>query len=70
MLVEVEKDQKSKLERLAAQFHLSLCYVHQMDITPMDQQGALAQIRKNRTVSPKADNKDQEDGRKEHPQVL
>jgi hypothetical protein len=34
LLVEVEKDQKCKLEQLAAQFHLYLRYVHHMDITP------------------------------------
>jgi hypothetical protein len=70
LLVEVEKDQKCKLERLAAQFHLYLRYVHHMDITPADGQGAPTQIRKTRTVSPKEDNKSQADGGKEHPQVL
>jgi hypothetical protein len=50
LLVEVEKDQKSKQERLVAQFHLYLRYVHHMDITPADGQGAPTQIRKTRTV--------------------
>jgi hypothetical protein len=36
LLVEAEKDQKSKLERLAAQFHLYLHYVHHMEITPTE----------------------------------
>jgi hypothetical protein len=70
LLVDVDKDQKSKLERLAAQFHLYLRYVHHMDITPTNGQGVPAQIRKTCMVSPKKDNKSQEDGGKEHPQVL
>jgi hypothetical protein len=70
LLVEVEKDQKSKLERLPTQFHLYLCYVHHMDITPVDGQGVPTQIKKTRTISPKVDNKSQADGGKEHPQVL
>jgi hypothetical protein len=69
LLVEVEKDQKCKLERLAAQFHLYLRYVHHMDITPADGHGAPTQIRKTRTTSQKEDNKSQADGGKEHPQV-
>jgi hypothetical protein len=28
LLIEVDKDQKSKMEHLTAQFHLYLCYVH------------------------------------------
>jgi hypothetical protein len=36
LLTEVEADQKGKLERLVAQFHLYLRYVHHMDITPAD----------------------------------
>jgi hypothetical protein len=69
LLVEVEKDQKSKMEHLAAQFHLYLRYVHHMDITPTNGHGAPAQIRKTRTTSQKEDNKSQVDGGKEHPQV-
>jgi hypothetical protein len=57
LLVEVEKDQKCKLERLAAQFHLYLCYVHHMYITPADRHGTPTQIRKTRTTSQKEDNK-------------
>jgi hypothetical protein len=53
LLVEVEKDQKSKQERLAAQFHLYLRYVHHMDITPVDGQGGPTQIRRTRTSLPK-----------------
>jgi hypothetical protein len=36
LLTKVEKDQKAKMERLVAQFHLYLCYVHHMDITLAD----------------------------------
>ena len=70
MLVEVEKDEKSKHEWLVAQFHLYLRYVHHMDITHVDGQGGSTQIRRTRTVSPKEDNKGQAGGVKYHPQVL
>jgi hypothetical protein len=70
LLVEVEKDQKCKLEQLATQFHLYLHYVHHMDITPVNGHGAPAQIKKTRRTSQKEDNKSQADGGKEHPQVL
>jgi hypothetical protein len=56
LLTEVEKDQKVKMERLATQFHLYLSYVHHMDITPTDENGASAYIRKTRTVSQKEEN--------------
>jgi hypothetical protein len=46
LLVEIEKNQQSKQERWVAQFHLYLRYVHHMDITPADDQGASAQIQK------------------------
>jgi hypothetical protein len=70
LLVEVEKDQKSKLERLAAQFHLYLRYVHHMDITPADGHGAPTHIRKTRTIPQKEDNKSQADGGEKHIIVL
>jgi hypothetical protein len=62
LLVEIEKNQQSKQERLAAQFHLYLRYVHHMDITPADDHGAPAQIRKVWVASPKEDNKNQVGG--------
>jgi len=46
LLVEVEKDHKSKMEQLATQFHLYLHYFHQMDITPTDGHSAPTHIRK------------------------
>jgi hypothetical protein len=51
LLTKVKKDQKAKMGRLAAQFHLYLRYVHHMDITPTEGNGARAHIRKTRTVS-------------------
>jgi hypothetical protein len=69
LLVKVEKDQKGKMEWLAAQFHLYLRYFHHMDITPADGHGTPAQIRKTCMTSQKEDNKIQENGQKEHPQV-
>jgi hypothetical protein len=70
LLTEVEKDQKAKMERLAAQFHLYLCYVHHMDITPADGNGAPTHIRKTRTVSQKEENKGQADEGKKHIIIL
>jgi hypothetical protein len=70
LLVEVEKDQKSKMEQLDAQFHLYLCYVHQMDITSVDGHSVPSQIRKTCTISQKDDNKSQADGGKKHIIVL
>jgi hypothetical protein len=51
LLVEVEKDHKSKMEQLVAQFHLYLHYVHHMDITLVDGHGAPSQIRNTGTIS-------------------
>ena len=48
---EDQKNQKEKLERMATQFRLYLCYIHHMDITPMDGNGALAWIKKTHTVA-------------------
>jgi hypothetical protein len=70
LLTEVEKDQKAKMERLAAQFHLYLRYVHHMDITPADGNGAPTHIRKTRTVSQKEENKGQADEGKKHIIIL
>jgi hypothetical protein len=44
LLVDIEKIQQSKQERMAAQFNLYLRYVHHMDITPADDHGSQAQI--------------------------
>jgi hypothetical protein len=57
LLVEVEKDQKAKMERLVSQFHLYLLYVHHMDITSVDGHNAPAQIKKTHMISQKDDNK-------------
>jgi len=57
LLVEVEKDQKIKMEHLYAQFHLYLRYVHHMEITPTDGHGAPTKIGKTRTTSQKEDSK-------------
>jgi hypothetical protein len=66
LLVEVEKDQKAKMEQLAAQFHLYLRYVHHMEITLVDGHNAPTQIKKTHTISQKDDNKSQADGGKKH----
>jgi len=63
----VKKDQKCNLERLEAQFHLYLCYAHHMDIKSVDGHSESTQIKKNRMISQKEDNKSYEDGGKKHP---
>jgi hypothetical protein len=59
LLTEVEKDQKSKMEQLVAQFHFYLCYIDHMDIMPVDENGAPTHIRKTRTITQKEENKGQ-----------
>jgi hypothetical protein len=70
LLVDIEKNQQSKHERLNAQFHMYLRYVHHLDITLADNHGAPAQIRGTRTTSPKEDIKGQVGGVMEHSKVL
>jgi hypothetical protein len=55
---------------LAAQFHLYLCYVHHLDITPANGKGASAHIKKTCTVSQKEENKGQADEGKKHIIIL
>jgi hypothetical protein len=64
-IAEDQKNQKEKLERMAAQFHLYLCYVHHMDITPADGNGAPTRIRKTHMVAQREESKDKaKDGKK------
>jgi hypothetical protein len=56
-LVELEKDQKSKMEWLDSQFHIYLFYVHHMDIMSVDVCSAPTQIKKTHMISHKNDNK-------------
>jgi hypothetical protein len=50
---------------VAAQFHLYLRYVHHMDITPADGNGAPTRIRKTYMVAQKEESKDKvKDGKK------
>jgi hypothetical protein len=69
-LAEDQRNQKEKMERVAAQFHLYLRYVHHVDITPADGNGAPARIKKTRTVIQKEENKDREDEGKKHIIIL
>jgi hypothetical protein len=55
---EDQKNQKEKLERMAGQFNLYLCYVHHMDITPTDGNGAPTWIKKTHTVAQREESKD------------
>ena len=52
-LVEDQKRQQEKLERMAGQFHLYLRHVHHIDITPADINGTPGCIRKLRLVEHK-----------------
>jgi hypothetical protein len=70
LLTEVEMDQKAKMEQLAAQFHLYLCYIHHMYITPADRKGAPTHIRKTHTVPQKEENKGQVYEGKKHIIIL
>jgi hypothetical protein len=70
LLAEVEKDQKAKMELLVAQFHLYLRYVHDIDITPSNRNGAATHIKKTRMISQKEENKGQADEGKKHIIVL
>ena len=69
-LAKDQRDQKEKMEWVAAQFHLYLWYVHHMDITPVDGNGAPNRIRKTRTIVQKEENKDREDEGKKHIIIL
>jgi hypothetical protein len=70
LLTEVEKNQQVKIERLDAQFHLYLCYVHHMDITLADGNGVPTHIRKTRMISQKEENKGQANEGKKHIIIL
>jgi hypothetical protein len=70
LLTEVEKDHKANMERMAAQFHLYLRYVHHMDITLAEENGVPTHIRKTCTISQKEENKGQADEGKKHVIVL
>jgi hypothetical protein len=70
LLTEVDKDQKAKMEGLATQFHVYLRYVHHMDITTGDGNGASKDIRKTRMVSQKEENKGQVHEEKKHIIIL
>jgi hypothetical protein len=69
-LAEDQRVQREKMERVAAQFHLYLCYVHHMDIMPTNRNGAPTHIIKTRMVVQKEENKDREDEGKKHIIIL
>jgi hypothetical protein len=53
------------MERIDSQLHLYLRYVHHMDITPADGNGAPARIRKTHTVAQREESNDKaKDGKK------
>jgi hypothetical protein len=69
-LAEDQRSQKEKMERMAGQFHLYLRYVHHLDITPADQSGTPACIKKTRTMEQRKENKARKDGDARHPIIL
>lgn len=66
-LVEDQKRQQEKLERMAGQFHLYLRYVHHIDITPADSNGTLACIINLRLVEQREEDATHQKGDVEHP---
>jgi hypothetical protein len=70
LVTEVDTNQKSKVEWLAAQFHLYLRYVHHMDIIPTDEKGVPTHIKKTCTFPQKEENKGQADEGKKHIIIL
>jgi hypothetical protein len=69
-LVEEQRSQREKMERMAGQFHLYLRYVHHMDITPADRKGTPTCIRKMRTVVERKENEVGKDGDESTPIIL
>jgi hypothetical protein len=55
---------------MAGQFYLYLRYVHHMEITPADQSGIPACIRKMHTVEQRKENEARKDGDVRHPIIL
>jgi hypothetical protein len=69
-IVEDQRNQRKKMERLVGQFQLYLHYVHHMDITPTDQRGTPACIRKMCTTEKKKENEARKEGYEIHPILL
>jgi hypothetical protein len=69
-LVEDQRSQKEKMERMAGQFHLYLCYVHHMEITPVDRSRKPSCIRKMCTMEQRKENEARKDGDARHPIIL
>jgi hypothetical protein len=67
---EDQRNQREKVERMAQQFQLYLCYVHHMEITPTDQRGTPACIRNLCMVEKKKKRKARKEGDEIHPILL
>jgi len=61
-LVEDHKRQQEKLDWMVGQFHLYLRYVHQIDITPADNNGTQSCIIKIRLVEQREEDMAQQKG--------
>jgi hypothetical protein len=66
-MVEDQKIQQDKLERMVGQFHLYLPYVHQIDITPADNNGTPSCIRNLCLVEQREEDATQQKGDADHP---
>jgi len=69
-LAEDQRSQKEKMEQRTGQFHLYLCYVHHMEITPTDRSGTPACIIRACTMEQRKENKARKDGDAKHPIIL
>jgi hypothetical protein len=67
ILVENQRSQQEKLERMAGKFQLYLRYVHHIDITPADRNGTPTCIRKIHLVEQREENGTKQEGDEYHP---
>ena len=69
-IVEDQRSQNKKLERLVGQFHIYLRYVHHLDITPEDQHGTLANVRRTCMVEKTEEKVANKEGDESQPIIL
>jgi hypothetical protein len=69
-IVANQRSQNEKLERLAGQFHIYLCYVHHLDITPEDRRRTPTNIRRTCMVEKKKKKVANKEGDDSQPIIL
>jgi hypothetical protein len=67
---EDKRNQSEKLERLAGQFQIYLCYFHHMDVTLVDRCGTPTCIRRMHMVEQKKENVARKEGEERNPILL